>query len=178
METYRPALEYAQDTPEWLKRYGMNFTWTDEYGDGHYRPSEYQNGFVAGRKGITGPYLWDELHECAQKYGVEVRLNHWVNKLFQDPFTKVVLGVKADTPEGEKYYRAEKGVILCCGGYENNVAMQNDYSYPGVRFFPWGTPHNTGDAVTMCEAIGARMWHMSSIESSSLGFMVPSIMAK
>ncbi len=175
VETLRPALEYAQDTPEWLKRYGMNFIWTDEYGDGHHRPSEYQNGFVAGRKGITGPYLWDELNECAvNKYGIDVRVNQHVNRLIQDPITKVVLGVKADTPEGERYYRAEKGVILCCGGYENSIPLQNDHSYPGVRFFPWGTPHNTGDAITMCEAIGAHMWHMSTIESSSLGFMIPS----
>ena len=55
--------------------------------------------------------------------------------------------------------------------------MQNNFSYPGVRFFPWGTPNNTGDAITMAEAIGARIWHMSSIESSSLGFMIPSQMA-
>ncbi len=178
IETLRPALEYAQDTPAWLAKYGMNFIWTDEFGDGHYRPSEYQNGFVAGRGGITGPFLFDELHETAvNKYGIEVRLSHSVDKLIQDPITKVVLGVRAATPEGEKYFRAEKGVILCCGGYENNIEMQNNFSYPGVRFFPWGTPNNTGDAITMAEAIGARIWHMSSIESSSLGFMIPSQMA-
>lgn len=177
VEILRGALTYAQDTPMWLKKYGMNFIWTDEYGDGHRRPSEFQNGFVAGREGITGPYLWDELHGCAQKYGVTVHLNHWVNKLIQNPITKEILGVRAETPEGEKYYRAEKGVILCCGGYENNVELQNNYSYPGVRFFPWGTPHNTGDAIIMGEAVGARMWHMSSVESSSLGFMIPSVKA-
>ena len=177
VEILRGALNYAQDTPAWLEKYGMNFIWTDEYGDGHRRPSEYQNGFVAGRAGITGPYLWEELDACAKKYGVEVRLNHWVNRLIQNPITKEILGVKADTPDGEKYYRAEKGVILCCGGYENNVELQNNYSYPGVRFFPWGTPYNTGDAVIMGEAVGAKMWHMSSVESSSLGFMIPSQMA-
>ena len=177
VEILRGALNYAQDTPTWLEKYGMNFIWTDEYGDGHRRPSEYQNGFVAGRAGITGPYLWEELDACAKKYGVEVRLNHWVNRLIQNPITKEILGVKADTPDGEKYYHAEKGVILCCGGYENNVELQNNYSYPGVRFFPWGTPYNTGDAVIMGEAVGAKMWHMSSVESSSLGFMIPPQMA-
>ena len=176
-EVLRGALTYAQETPEWLSRYGMNFIWTDEYGDGHRRPSEYQNGFVAGRAGITGPYLWDELHGCARKYGDTVHLNHWVNRLIQDPITKTVLGVKADTPEGERYYRAKKGVLLCCGGYENSRELQNNYSYPGVRFFPWGTPNNTGDAIIMGEAVGAKMWHMSSVESSSLGFMIPSQMA-
>ncbi len=177
IDTLRQALTYAQDTPDWLAKYGMNFIWTDEFGDGHYRPSEYQNGFVANRANITGPYLFDELNECAQKYGVEVRLQHGVKKLFQNPITKQVLGVMAETPEGEKYFKANKAVILCCGGYENSRELQNNHNYPGVRFFPWGTPHNTGDAIPMTEAIGARIWHMASIESSALGFMIPSIAA-
>ena len=177
VETLRPALTYAQDTPDWLAKYGMNFIWTDEFGDGHHRPTEYQNGFVAGREGITGPFLFDELNECAEKYGVDIRLQHRVMKLFQNPLTKEVLGVMAQTPDGEKYFKANKAVILCCGGYENSRELQNNHNYPGVRFFPWGTPNNTGDAITMTEAIGARIWHMASIESSALGFMVPSTMA-
>ena len=178
VEILRPALQYAQDMPDWLERYGMNFIWTDEYGDGHHRPSEYMNGFVSGREKITGPYLFDELHETAVgKYGVEIRLNHRAQELIQNPLTKEVLGVKALTPEGEQYFKAKKGVLLCCGGYENDQELQNDHSYPGVRFFPWGTPHNTGDGIRMAEAIGARIWHMSSVESSSLGFMIPSEIA-
>ena len=178
VETLRPALEHAQDTPLWLQEYGMNLIWTDEYNDGHRRPSEYQNGFVSGREKITGPYLFDELHETAtEKYGVDVRLSHRVLELIQNPLTKEILGVRAATPEGDKYFKARKAVLLCCGGYENSVGLQNNHNYPGVRFFPWGTPNNTGDGIRAAEAIGARIWHMASVESSSLGFMIPSQMA-
>lgn len=178
VETLRPALQYAQDTPDWLEKYGMNFIWTDEYGDGHRRPSEYMNGFVSGREKITGPYLFDELHETAVgKYGVDVRLSHRARELVQNPLTREILGVKTETPDGVKYFKAKKAVLLCCGGYENDQEMQNNYNYPGVRFFPWGTPNNTGDGIRMAEAIGARIWHMAGLESSSLGFMIPSEMA-
>ena len=155
----------------------MNFFWTDEYGDGIRRPMEYQNGFVCGRERITGTYLFDELNETAQKFGAEIRLSHSAKKLIQNPLTKEILGVMAETPEGEKYFKGKKAVLLCCGGYENDQKLQNNYNYPGVRFFPWGTPNNTGDGIYMAQAVGARLWHMASIESSTLGYMIPSLMA-
>ena len=177
-EILRPALTHAQDTPMWLEKFGMNFIWNDMYGDGHRRPTEYQTGFVHGREDITGPYLFDELHETATgKYGVEVLLNHRVRELVQNPMTKEVLGVRAETPTGVKYFKGKKAVLLCCGGYENDQELQDNHNYPGVRFFPWGTPHNTGDGIRMAAAIGARIWHMASVESSTLGFMIPSEMA-
>ena len=177
-EVIRPVLLQAQDTPAWLEKLGMNFLWSDQYGDGHRRPTEYQTGFVKGRKDITGPYLFDEIHETAVgKYGVDVRVGHRVRELIQNPMTKEVLGVKAETPDGEKNFMAKKAVLLCCGGYENDRELQNNHNFPGVRFFPWGTPHNTGDGIRMAEAIGARIWHMATIETSALGFMIPSEMA-
>ena len=177
VETLRPALQYAQETPEWLEKFGMNIFWTDEYGDEVRRPLEYKNGFVSGRERITGPYLFDELHETAQKYGVEVRVSHRARRLIQNPLTKEILGVMAETPEGEKIFKGKKAVLLCCGGYENDQNLQNNYNYPGVRFFPWGTPNNSGDGIYMAQAVGARLWHMASIESSALGYMIPSQMA-
>lgn len=177
VETLRPALAHAQDTPEWLEKFGIDIFWTDEYGDGRRRPMQYMNGFVSGREKITGPYLFEELHEAAVKHGVEVKVSHAVKRLVQNPISKDILGVIAETPEGDKYFKAKKAVLLCCGGYENDQNLQNNYNYPGVRFFPWGTPHNTGDGIYMAQEVGARLWHMASLESSTLGYMIPSTMA-
>lgn len=67
--------------------------------------------------------------------------------------------------------------MLACGGYENNPEMQGCHGIPGIRFFPWGTPNNTGDGVTMASAAGAKLWHMAGQEIAAMCFTQPSIAA-
>jgi hypothetical protein len=55
--------------------------------------------------------------------------------------------------------KANKGVVLCAGGYEYNPQMVRDYiGVPNQTFF--GSPHNTGDGILMAQAAGANLWHM------------------
>ena len=48
VETLRPALQYAQETPAWLEKFGMNFFWTDEFGDAAFGPVEMLGFFPGG----------------------------------------------------------------------------------------------------------------------------------
>ena len=81
--------------------------------------------------------------------------------LVQDPETKTILGVVYTNGSSSVYAKANKGVIMCCGGFENNAQMKADYlSAPWARRIAGAC--NDGDGITMCARAGADMWHMNS----------------
>ena len=160
-QTIRGYMEHCNETPEWLDKYGIEMNWLDETNDGHKRPEEYQGGYITGREGVTGMYLFEAIDEAATGLGADVRLSTRATKLVQN----------------ELAFKAKKGVILACGGYENNPKIQYNYNNPGVRVFPWGTPNNTGDGFPMAQAAGADIWHMHALEHAALCYMKPSIEA-
>ena len=62
---------------------------------------------------------------------------------------------------GESRIKANKAVILCCGGFEHNEKMLENYLGVGAAISSAGAG-NTGDGIRMCQKVGADMWHMSS----------------
>lgn len=108
-------------------------------------------------EGMSGAQLWTPMHEYATDLGVEFFYEHEAKKLVVDD-AGVVIGVQADTAEGEKSFKAGKGVAVCSGGFENNDVMKSNYlNMPGR---PIGSPYNKGLGVLMCQAVGADLWHM------------------
>ena len=175
-DVIRGYMEHCNETPEWLATYGIEMNWLDEGNDGHKRPEEYQGGYITGREGVTGMYLFEAIDEVAMGMGADVRLSNRATRLVQNPLTREVVGVIATDADGnELAYKAKKAVILACGGYENNPSIQSQYNNPGVRVFPWGTPNNTGDGFPMVQAAGADIWHMHALEHAALCYMLPSI---
>ncbi len=93
--------------------------------------------------------------------------------LIQDPQTKIVHGVEAEVAGQTVRVRAKNGVVLACGGFENNARMQQDYC--GTTFWPslgralW----NEGDGILMAQEIGARLWHMSNRATTNGEFYDP-----
>lgn len=174
----RLYMEQANLTPAWCEEVGISINWNDMDNNGIQRPAHSKMGMVAGREGSEGRFLFEAIDEAAAARNVDVRLSTRAVRLVQDPATKMVLGVVAqDADGGELAFKARKGVVLACGGYENNLEMQGCHGIPGIRFFPWGTPNNTGDGVTMASAAGAKLWHMAGQEIAALCFTQPSIAA-
>ena len=177
-EVFKGYAEHVNETPDWMEKYGISINWLDEGNDGHKRPEEYMGGYIMGRDGVTGMYLFEAIDEVAMAMGADVRLGNRATRLIQNPLTREIIGVTAADAEGnELNYKAKKGVILACGGYENNPWIQYNYNNPGVRVFPWGTPNNTGDGFPMAQAVGADIWHMHALEHAALCYMLPSIEA-
>lgn len=84
-------------------------------------------------------------------------------QLIQDGETKIVHGAVILVDGKEVNVRAKNGVVLACGGFENNKEMQQDFTQ---RLFwpPTGNAHyNTGDGIRMAMDVGADLWHMSNI---------------
>lgn len=107
---------------------------------------------------------------------IEVAYSTPATDLIQDPETKEVLGVVARTPEGDSInIKANKAVLLACGGFENNLEMQRNY-HGMDTVYTAGTPGNTGDAIPWLMKAGAKMWHMNNQTQSGgfwLGIKVP-----
>lgn len=51
------------------------------------------------------------------------------------------------------------GVVLACGGFEADPAMQAQY-WPGGTAVSAAYALNTGDGIRMAQAVGADLWHM------------------
>lgn len=109
--------------------------------------------------------LWNPLFELAQESGATMLFDTRATRLIYNPENREVCGVKA----GEKNYKARKGVIMACGGFENNPAMIQDY-YPtegAAKVLFEGTPYNRGDGILMAQDIGAQLWHMNAFAGTS-----------
>ena len=71
--------------------------------------------------------------------------------------------------------KARKGVVLTCGGFENNQEMIRTY-LPGVPYcYTSGSPYNEGDGIKMAMTVGADLWHMNNYAGPSMALKVPEI---
>ena len=120
--------------------------------------------------------VWRCFAEAAKVRNIEVRYENPAIALVQDPVTREVSGVVARNAQGEEYtIKAAKGVLLACGGYENNLEMQRDF-HGMDEVYTAGTPGNTGDGIKMLMEAGAKIWHMKNQAQSGgfwLGIKVP-----
>ncbi len=120
--------------------------------------------------------LWHGFNAAAKlRENIEIAYSTPVIDLIQDPETDAILGVVAKSEGKEIKIKANKGVLLACGGYENNIQMQKDFH--GVdNVVTTGTPGNTGDGIQMLMKVGAQMWHMKNQTQSGgywLGVKTP-----
>lgn len=120
--------------------------------------------------------VWRGFHLAVQaRENVEVCFNTAFKALIQDG-SGAVLGVVAVDESGREIrIKSEKGVVLACGGFENNLEMQRNFHGMDM-VYTGGTPGNTGDAIEVLMASGAKMWHMNNQTQSGgfwLGIKVP-----
>jgi succinate dehydrogenase/fumarate reductase flavoprotein subunit len=86
-----------------------------------------------------------------------------------------IIGVIADQRGKRIAIKANRAVILTCGGFENNPAMIRSYITGLPHIYPTGTPYNTGDGIRMGMEIGADLWHMTNISGPEFFFKAPEL---
>ncbi len=103
--------------------------------------------------------MWNLLSGNIEGREIEVRLNAGAEELLVDEAGEVI-GAIAKIDGQNCVIRADRAVVMTCGGFENDEALKNDYlaSKP-IKFA--GNPGNTGDGVRMTQRIGADLWHMT-----------------
>ncbi len=127
--------------------------------------------------GTTFEYggVWRGFHlACEARPNIEVQYEVAFKNVIIDENGRVV-GILVDDKGTEKKIKAEKGVVLACGGYENNLQMQRDFHGMDM-VYTGGTPGNTGDAIQVLMGLGAEIWHMRNQTQSGgfwLGIKVP-----
>lgn len=131
----------------------------------------------AGSGAFENGGVWKGFNEAVKlRENIEVVYETPAIDLIQDPTTKAILGVVANDPNGNTInIKANKGVLLACGGFENNLEMQRNY-HGMDTVYTAGTPGNTGDAIPWLMKAGAKMWHMNNQTQSGgfwLGIKVP-----
>jgi succinate dehydrogenase/fumarate reductase flavoprotein subunit len=79
-----------------------------------------------------------------------------------------VVGLTVSTSGALQTLRSAHGVVLACGGFEQDREMILNHlkAYP-IYFY--GAPANTGDGIRMAQAAGADLWHMNQMIGRAVG---------
>jgi len=162
---------------EWLDKMGVANRTFRETKDGSLSGGDYRE--FPGSDGIGtaimtgwGMAWYNVIEKRIRERGIEIMFNSPATELVQDCATKEIRGVKVRSEGQDKYIKANKGVVLCTGGFEFNEEMKKNYLRPTtIKFTGW--MYNTGDGIKMAQAVGADLWHMNLICSASAAIETP-----
>jgi len=104
--------------------------------------------------------LYDPIRAYADKIGLEFMYETPAKELIQSP-TGEIIGIMAGGNGKPMLIKANRGVMLGCGGFEFDFDMAKQF-LPGWPVYGRGTPYNTGDGIRMCQKAGAALWHMNN----------------
>lgn len=110
-------------------------------------------------------YLWQTLRGLVTERSdkIDVWFESPAVHLIQEPETKTIIGVQVERDGKTLNIRATNGVVMTCGGFENNAEMVQNYL--GLTDYGViGTLYNTGDGINMAMEVGADLWHMEAYE--------------
>jgi succinate dehydrogenase/fumarate reductase flavoprotein subunit len=172
----------------WADEMGRNNAWLQSLGGD---PQEHQHppvgiefpdlpGSGAVHKFHDGPtygysYTWQRFESLVKERPISILYDSPARELIQDKATGEIVGVAAERGGKPFAVKARKGVVLTCGGFENNQEMIRNY-LPGVPYcYTSGSPYNEGDGISMAMAVGADLWHMNNYAGPSMALKVPEV---
>ncbi|MSP40265.1 MAG: FAD-binding protein [Deltaproteobacteria bacterium] len=100
---------------------------------------------------------------------IDVMLSTPANRLITNADSEII-GLTSEREGNEIAIKANKAVILACGGFENNEEMKLQY-FEAQPVYPVYLG-NTGDGILMAQKVGAALWHMWHFHGS-YGFKYP-----
>ena len=171
LEAFTDMIITGQD---WVKKHGGNAQhFADKIGEFHDIPG----WDLMSCWSIDATILDGKLYNFFRDYtikndSIDVWFEAPAKSFIQDPETGIVHGVTATVAGNNYNIRALNGVVLCTGGFENNIQMiQNYHQLPYA--YSKGALYNTGDGIRMAMEIGADLWHMSNIAGPDLNAIDP-----
>jgi succinate dehydrogenase/fumarate reductase flavoprotein subunit len=159
---------YAVQNEAWYNSVGGEGLARTSIGEIPELPGAKGSRFVFPKTGPGFERFWKVLKDNAMKRKIRIMYQMAGTDLIQEAGTKEIRGVVANG----KNIRANRAVVLCTGGFENNQQMIRDYLQMPCGY-PKGTPYNTGDGIRMAMAVGADLWHMSNQAGPDLNFKAP-----
>lgn len=120
-------------------------------------------------KGMYNGGFWKLLRREVYKRldKIDIWFNSPVEHLIQSPEDGTVLGVSLKRDNQTRFVAAKNGVVLSCGGFENNQRMIQNFLGQG-SLAPIGSLYNQGKGIDLAIEVGAQLWHMSNYDSHGL----------
>lgn len=155
---------------KWSKVSGAEPTQTEVRGHGTYPfpgttaidsiklkdfPAYSEFPWAKGLRG--GARLFKVVYDNVNERKIEVMLATPAKQLITGADGDII-GLAAEHAGKQLNIKARKGVILACGGFENDEAMKLQY-FQAQPVYPVYLG-NTGDGVRMAQKVGAALWHM------------------
>lgn len=161
---------------DWLVGLGMDseslVVWPySEYAD--FPGAEASQAYIYNGEIATSRF-WQFLYQNVKDRSdsIDIWYNTRAARLLQDKESKVVHGVAVENGSTAYNVRAIGGVIMACGGFENNIEMiQSFVQMPEA--YSKGAHYNNGDGIKMAIDVGAELWHMSTLSGPDPNFIYP-----
>ena len=120
------------------------------------------NLYVEGDNG--GPLFVKIITEAVEKRDIDVHIEARALRLIVDSYgpKQRIVGLVVREDMEERCYRANKGVVLCAGGFVMNPEMMQQYAPELAKAgtVPIGNPNDTGGGIQMGLSVGARAINM------------------
>ncbi len=158
-ELARLFVESGPATVEWLQSLGIEFA--DSLMARPYNRAARGHVMKGG-----GGHL-QTLVDWVKNAGIPVLMSHkLVNIIREEQSSGRVLGVEVETPEGTKFYRGTKGVMVATGGWKGNLKMRTAWD-PRLtsELETSGLPHveTTGEGILAVQKICGSVTDMSFV---------------
>ena len=167
----------------WATEMHANRAWLENLG---MQPAEYDlvefpelegadcvRVLMHGAGEIGEARLWNMIEQIVKTRDIRTLYATGATNLIKE--NGQIIGVIAEQRGKRITIKAKSGVVLTCGGFENNPAMARNYLDGLPHIFPLGTPYNTGDGIRMGLEVGAELWHMANVSGPLLSFKAPDI---
>lgn len=157
---------------EYSKKYfGIEAKATHRRPEGEYPEYKFASSMQSQSmtSGMYNGRFWKLLR--SEVYSRLDKIDIWYDSpamhLIQNTNDRTIFGVQIQRKGKILNIAAKNGVILSCGGFENNPNMIQDFLGQG-SLAPIGTLYNRGKGIDLAIEVGARLWHMSNYDSHGL----------
>ncbi|MBI3171814.1 MAG: FAD-dependent oxidoreductase, partial [Hydrocarboniphaga effusa] len=117
------------------------------------------------RRQVLGQGMVAALRYAMLQRKVPLQLNTGLDSLIEEGGR--VVGVVVSQNGRKLRYRARRGVVLACGGFESNQQMREQYlAKPTKVEWTAAPPINHGDGIRAGQALGAQLRHMDLVWGS------------
>ena len=163
--------KYMVHPAEWINGIGGAMYASPETDNTEYPFDAFPEGanYTAYLSEGLGDGYWKAIEKAVFDRDVQVLFETPAKRLVTDD-TGAVVGVAAEQGGAEITFKARKGVILACGGFEFDFEMQKQFYMANPCRFN-GNPDNTGDGIKMAQEIGAELWYTSLIGGEPIGYI-------
>ncbi len=164
-ELLQTFVDNSADCVAWLEKLGLVFRKELGTSEGMRVPRGHFPDPSPNYPGAGGMAYWTVLYKAAQQRKVDLLLKHKMTRIYRSDKGPVV-GVQVDNEGKTVNIKANRAVVLACGGWKSNVYMRMAWDPRlDADLYSGGEPYieTTGDGVNAAVDAGAGLTDMSFV---------------